>query len=540
MLRADSLWLPALSLGACLWSGSCSLGPDPATTDPSLEVGGHRFHYRTLANGLQAFSVWDPEDDGTASIFLVIGSGTRDESEETTGLAHLTEHALYTGTKRTGPGEHDRIVQEDLGAESNAFTRDDYTLYYDHGIPAGSLQQVLDLEADRMANLSFAVPAFLHERGRLRAEEAHTYTPSAGRTEQLESAVYRQEGYRYGLRDAEGLTMAPELEIELVQRFYQQHYRPDNAAVIVVSPLPPSKVLDLVEDSFAAWRSPERPHPRELRRHEPEPFGMRNARFESGLSRDRIEFACTVPGWHDDDFPALAVAARVFARRYADQEHPFQVTFSARNGSSLFSVAATGEQAYGQLEEVYADLLENGPAPQELTDAIREEADAYTHLPLRARPYFSLAVEVARFAAHDRVSFLLDYQGAVEAVDSAKVTAVLRRWLDPGRRVVVHFPAAQGVEVPEDWPAATRDLAKLAQEAADSGEYDYAVAAYGELLARKPNKMNTVIYLATRGQLHMDHEQLDRAIADFERALVVVDYPAVRDLLDEARRRRDG
>ena len=64
------------------------------------------------------------------------------------------------------------------------------------------------------------------------------------------------------------------------------------------------------------------------------------------------------------------------------------------------------------------------------------------------------------------------------------------------------------------------------------------MAAYTELLNRNPNRMNTVIYLATRGQLHMDHEDWDAAIQDFEEALTVVDYPAVREMLKEAQRRK--
>ena len=50
--------------------------------------------------------------------------------------------------------------------------------------------------------------------------------------------------------------------------------------------------------------------------------------------------------------------------------------------------------------------------------------------------------------------------------------------------------------------------------------------------------MNTVIYLASRGQVHLDRRDFDAAIADFETALDVVDYPAVRQLLEEALDRR--
>ena len=45
--------------------------------------------------------------------------------------------------------------------------------------------------------------------------------------------------------------------------------------------------------------------------------------------------------------------------------------------------------------------------------------------------------------------------------------------------------------------------------------------------------MYRVIYLASRGQLYVKQKDYDGAIADYEAALRVVDYPAVRDLLKE-------
>ena len=114
----------------------------------------------------------------------------------------------------------------------------------------------------------------------------------------------------------------------------------------------------------------------------------------------------------------------------------------------------------------------------------------------------------------------------------------MKTHLDPKRRVMVHFTAAKDAASARELPADTKELAKFAQDAGEAGEYQLAVAAYTELLHRKPNRMNTVIYLATRGQLYMDHEDWDAAIADFEEALTVVDYPAVREMLKEAKRRQ--
>ena len=41
---------------------------------------------------------------------VVLGVGNRQETAETTGLAHLVEHAMFTGTPNVGVDEHERRV----------------------------------------------------------------------------------------------------------------------------------------------------------------------------------------------------------------------------------------------------------------------------------------------------------------------------------------------------------------------------------------------------------------------------------------------
>ena len=511
----------------------------PTAPTSSFDVGEHTFVTRRLDNGVRAFVVQDAgaDADGLASIFVVISAGNRDESEATTGLAHLTEHALYTGTPTTGTDEHDRIVQQELDGESNASTRDDYTIYYDHRIPEASLARVLAMEVDRMANISWIESAVLHERDRLRIEELHTWNPSITREELLEHAVYQKEGYRWGRRNEQGHTKAPGLGMDVMRAFYEEWYRPENAAVVVVTPGDPVEALDQIEAAFAGWQG-KAGVDAQPRATEPKPFGPRTRRFESGLAQDRVEYCWVVPPRAHEDAVALAVLARVLDRMKTSAGEPFQVSYNERQGSSLFRIAANGPNAATELEGLMNRLRGSGLSAEQVADAQREEADRYSSLPLRARPYFSLAAEVARFGVYGEHGLVAYWSSSVQALDRDAVVAAAHAHLSPKTRVLVHFTAADDAEAARELPTETAALAKFAQDAGEAGEYQLAVAAYTELLSRKPNKMNTVIYLATRGQLHMDKEDWDAAIADFEFALTVVDYPAVRDLLQEAKRRK--
>ena len=91
-----------------------------------------------------------------------------------------------------------------------------------------------------------------------------------------------------------------------------------------------------------------------------------------------------------------------------------------------------------------------------------------------------------------------------------------------------------GVEF-EPLPEDQSELHRVADEATQAGDLDRAEAAYTKLLSLELNKMNQVIALASRGKVWMQQREYRAAIRDFERALEIIDYPELHELLDEAR-----
>ena len=58
-----------------------------------------------------------------------IKTGSIDEDDSNSGVAHFLEHLFFKGTKNHEPGEFDRIL-ETKGAITNAATSKDFTHYY--------------------------------------------------------------------------------------------------------------------------------------------------------------------------------------------------------------------------------------------------------------------------------------------------------------------------------------------------------------------------------------------------------------------------
>ncbi len=501
--------------------------PAPAQDLAPLEIEEYLFQRRVLGNGLRAVAVRD-EGEGV-SVFMVIAAGKREETETTTGLAHLTEHAMYTGTKKTGPGEHDKRVEE-LGGKSNAFTREDYTFFYDHNFPTGNLAEVLGMEADRLRNLTFKKKAVLYERGRLTREEAATWQPTEVLTEALEDAVYQVHPYKVGLRSEDGHTLAPGLKIKQIKDFYNRYYQPNRVAVVVAGAVEPEEALDAIEAAFAALpRGPEVEEPPE----EPEVLQPRQTTFPSEFPRDRVEWVWIVPGLEHPDRPALEVLAGVFSQRTTEQGSLLYVKLGSRVDKELFRVALIGPAAERYLTEIHGSVLSGDIDPGVVEEVKTRIADTYTDQEMRARPYFSLAGTVGVFEALGQTEQLVNYESRIQELRPADILRVARLYLDPNRKVTILFEGT-GVDLPP-LPEDRDELLRAAMQAMDAGELERSAKAFTALLPTASNKMTEAIYLSSRGQVRMQQRNYDLAIRDFESALELIEYPDLSDLLDEAR-----
>jgi predicted Zn-dependent peptidase len=514
------VWLGLVLLGLC----GCAPSMRPP---PTIRVGSHHFERRELANGLRAVAVKDTGPD--VSVFVIVGAGKRNETVDTTGLAHLVEHAMYTGTREIAAGEHDQRIVE-MGGESNAFTREDNTFFYDHKIPRERLEEVLGMEAQRLRGLQLPEEAVLLERERRRVEEQATWQPAEVRRQLLEAAAYRVHPYSVGVLDPSGHTAAPDLAVSEIRTFYDRHYHPNETVVVVAGAVEANVALDAIEVAFGSLlRGPKPPAIPE----EPEVSGARDVEIPSQLSRDRLEWVWLVPAMGHPERPALNLLARLLSRRTSQEGVPFTASMGERVDKELFRIAATGESAEQEISSLMRGLQEDFFSMAEVEAAKNLERDRFEGLPLRARPYFSLAVLVGAYEVAGYAEGLSSYADRIDVLSASDLSRILGRRLAPENRISVRFlgTGTEEVALPDD----LTELAREAMNAEEGGDFERALEAYTKLLSLEPSKMNRVIYLSSRGQVRMQQLDYAGAIADFDWALSLVDYPAVRELRDEAR-----
>lgn len=108
-------------------------------------------HFSThrLDNGLRIIHHHNATT-GMVAVNLIYDVGSSDENPAKTGLAHLMEHLMFSGTKHVK--KFDEMLQR-AGGDSNAWTSIDVTNYYDI-LPAHNLETALWLESERLLNLN--------------------------------------------------------------------------------------------------------------------------------------------------------------------------------------------------------------------------------------------------------------------------------------------------------------------------------------------------------------------------------------------------
>lgn len=109
----------------------------------------------------------------TATILVIVGTGSRHEEKENNGISHFLEHLFFKGTKKRPDtaslaGELDRI-----GGEYNAFTGKEYTGFWVKA-EAGKMEKVLEILSDMLLNSKLSEEEIKREKGVI-IEEMNMY-----------------------------------------------------------------------------------------------------------------------------------------------------------------------------------------------------------------------------------------------------------------------------------------------------------------------------------------------------------------------------
>src|SRR5689334_8856944 len=226
---------------------------------------GPRAHEFVLPNGMQIVVI--PDHRAPVVTHMVwYRVGAADEPPGVSGIAHFLEHLMFKSTDKIPNGEFSKIISR-LGGQDNAFTTHDYTGYFQR-IAKERLGTVMEMEADRMANLQLAEKDVLTERNVI-LEERRSRTennPSNILSEQMSAALYRNHPYRVPIigwmHEIAKLSQADALA------YYKRFYAPNNAVMVVTGDVTVEEVKTLAEATYGKVKANPQVHAR-VRPQEP-------------------------------------------------------------------------------------------------------------------------------------------------------------------------------------------------------------------------------------------------------------------------------
>ena len=445
-----------------------AVGSLTAAVEPAVSrVPGHELvRATTLANGLKII-VWPVHDIPSVALNNWVRAGSRNEAPGITGLAHFFEHMMFNGTTRRQPGEFDRLMEAQGGA-NNAFTSDDVTVYQDW-FPRNALELVLDLESDRVANLAFTPAVIESERGvvsserRLRVDDNNQGMLS----EQVQATAFVSHPYRFP-------TIGWPADIqswrtEDLQEFFKTYYAPNNLTLVFAGDLVPERVFELAARYFESI--PRQAPPVEVRTQEPEQLGERQFVIRRKAQTPLLQYAYKAPAAADVRGPAVNLllsilvdgdSSRLHRMLVEERQLAIEVGGHWQEGFDpgllwLFLTLPEGSDVTAVQAAVDAELatiVERGVTEAELGRAKNMTAAGFWKKLATIDGKAQLLGEYEVF--HGDWLKLFDAPAQFDRVTRAEIQAVAREILDKRRRTVGVLVPEEGA-VEEEGPAEEED-----------------------------------------------------------------------------------
>ena len=420
----------------------------------------------TLDNGLTVVLEESHRTD-TVALHLRFGVGSRDEVDGERGCAHLFEHLMFEGSANVPGASFDEWLTQ-AGGGNNAWTSDDTTAYH-MTFPSGASELALFLESDRLGFLSAGVTEenVANQRDVVLQERAEGYAEPHGRDWDAFSRLMWPAGTPYHVpvigtvEDVAGFT------VEGTRSFWERHYRPDNAVLVLVGNFETAQMLERVEWWFSDV--PEKPAPATPRLVEPIalPDAGGNGVIEDAIEDWGIWMGWAIPDSLHEDTVALDMLtyilsygrgtrlddAMYYKRRIANETWAWVSPGELASQFIIYtaSVKPRIPKMARMIEGVLADVVKNPPTEAEMARAkavlLAETLDNLERPEDRAEHLSDC------MALLGKPDCFAESWARYEAVTSEDIVRAAQTWLTDERQVTLSvIPEGEGGALPDARP----------------------------------------------------------------------------------------
>lgn len=426
-----------------LW---CTVNIVSAQNDTSLGI--EEF---TLDNGLKIIVQEDHRAPVAISqIWYKVGGSY--EHDGITGISHVLEHMMFKGTVKHPAGEFSRIIASH-GGQQNAFTAPDYTAYYQQ-VAASQLPLCLELEADRMNNLTLSNEEFSKEINVVLEEQRQRVEdkPEGRAKQRFFAGAYVNNPYRHPTIGWLGDIL--NTSTEDVRAWYKRWYGPNNAILVVVGDVSSKEVFKLAQQYFGKI------DPIQILKQKPEleeqPLGERRLEINIPTQTPHLFMGYNVPcvfsaeefwepyaltvlikaldGGNSSRFSQHLIRGKSVAADIDSWYNPFQLHSTVM---TFFSTPTEGisfeilEQAF--LEEIFhlqTELMSESELKRIKIKAIAEHIFGRDSMSNQAREFGALEAVGLSWQLSDA------YVDLIQAITKEQVQAVAKKYLIKQRLII--------------------------------------------------------------------------------------------------------
>ncbi len=207
------------------------------------------FRKTILDNGLRIVTV--PQKDGalSATILVLVEAGSKYETKNINGLSHFLEHMCFKGTIRRPTALDIAGELDEIGAEYNAFTSQEYTGYYAK-VRSAFLDRAVDIISDLYSNPVFNTEEIEKEKGVI-IEELNMYEdlPPKKVPELFDELVYGDQPAGWPVGGTK--EVVKKLKKEDFLDYRGKHYVAKATTIIVVGAFNEEKIIRDLTKAFA-------------------------------------------------------------------------------------------------------------------------------------------------------------------------------------------------------------------------------------------------------------------------------------------------
>jgi len=413
-------------------------------------------HEHQLDNGMRVLVRPDPRAP-VAVIQLWFPVGSSHERFAPSGVSHALEHMMFKGTETRPTGSFQTLIRRE-GGRLNAFTGLDYTAYHEQ-ISADRLGLVLELEADRLANIRFEQDEFDREMEVIREERRQVVDNNPFRLaqERFHALAWQSHPYRNPI-----IGWASDLDVmtlDDLRAWYQAWYGVNQAILVVVGHVEPEQVFALAQQWFGDLRPRPAPAVRDLL--EDPSVGERRAVVHDERTTPFVLMGWQVPSLASAsdraDSHALALLVRILdggrsARLPRQLIRGEQLAASAwasynpvqRLDTLLYLSARPADgvdidTVEAALRAQIADIIEHGVSMEEVE---RARIQARAEQIYRLDSLFAQGMEIGLLETTGIGWEAMDeFVDAIETIGPEAVQSAARRYLQDQRLTVLHVLA---------------------------------------------------------------------------------------------------